>query len=161
MRSSKLQQDITNIATPDNMVDDEIVEYSNVELEKIVTNVKRQIICVLNLFLSYLRKFESKISHNRLCFMLNPQYKNLSFIFLFIGHYTIILIINEYDKKPLILMMLKCYEHLYHNFGTVDSQSTQLNINARCNLYIVEMGSYANEPMQEFVNQKILLFQYI
>jgi hypothetical protein len=52
MISLKLQQDITNIATPDNMVDDEIGEYSNVELEKFVINVKRQIMCVLNPFLS-------------------------------------------------------------------------------------------------------------
>lgn len=116
----KLQPYITNIAIPDNMVDAEIGEYSNVELEKIVINVKRQIICVLDPFLSYLLKSEPKMSHN-MCFMLDPQYKNLPFIFLFIGHDTIILIINEYDKKTLILMMVKCYEHLYHNFGTPNS----------------------------------------
>jgi hypothetical protein len=161
MISLKLQQDITNIAIPDNLVDDEIGEYSNVKLAKFVINVKRQIICVLDPFLSYLQKFEPKMSHNMLCFMLAPQYKNLPFIFLFIGHDTIILIINEYDKKSLILMMLKCYEHLYHNFGVLDSQSTQLNINARCNLNIFEMGNCANEPMQECINQNILLFQYI
>ncbi len=118
MISLKLQQDITNIATSNNMVDDEIGAYSNVEMENFVINVKRQIICVLNPFLSYLQKFESKMSHNMLCFMLNPQYKNLPFIFLFIGHDTIILIINEYDTKPFIIMMLKCYQHLYHKFGT-------------------------------------------
>jgi len=161
MISLKLQQDITNIATPDNMVDDEIGEYSNVELAKKIINVKRQIICVLNPFLSSLQKFESKVSHNMLCFMLNPQYKNLPFIFLFIGHDTIILILNEYDKKSLILIMLKCYEHLYHNFGTLDSQSTQLNINARCNLDIFEMRSCANEPMEECQSRDIIIPIYL
>jgi hypothetical protein len=61
MISLKLQQDITNIATLDNMVDDEIGEYSSVELAKFVINVKRQIMCVLDPFLSYLQKFEPKI----------------------------------------------------------------------------------------------------
>jgi hypothetical protein len=119
MISLKLQQDITNIAILDTMVDDEIGEYSNVELEKIVINVKKQIICVLDPFLSYLQKFEPKMFH--MCFILDPQYKNLPFIFLFIGHDTIILNLNEYDKNSLILMMLKCSEHLYHNFRTPNS----------------------------------------
>jgi len=85
MISLKLQQDITNIAIPDNLVDDEIGEYSNVKLAKFVINVKRQIICVLDPFLSYLQKFEPKMSHNMLCFMLAPNTKTYHSSFYSLG----------------------------------------------------------------------------
>jgi len=49
-----------------------------------------------------------------LCLMLDPRYKILNFVFPFIGCNTGILIIDEYDHKSLIPILLKCNEHLHH-----------------------------------------------
>jgi len=83
-------------------------------------------------------------------------------VFSFIGCDIGRLIINEYDEKSLFLMLLKCYEHLHQIFGALDnSQSSQMDIDAKCSLDIFEMGS-CGEPVQfnqECFNQELLLFQ--
>jgi hypothetical protein len=75
--SLKFQQDIINHVILDSTLDDEIGGYLDVELIKLPKNIKRQVISVLDPFLSFLRRFEPKKVHNMLCLMLDPWYKNL------------------------------------------------------------------------------------
>ncbi len=70
--SLKFQQDIINHVILDNTLDDEIGGYLDVELIKLPFNIKRQMILVLDPFLSFLWRFEPKKAHNMLCFMLDP-----------------------------------------------------------------------------------------
>jgi hypothetical protein len=69
---------------------------------------------MLDLFLSFMWQFEYERAHNMLCLMLDPRYKNLHFVFSFIGCNTDIFNIDEYDQKSLIPMLLKCNEQLHH-----------------------------------------------
>jgi hypothetical protein len=68
----KFQQDITNHVILDSTLDDEISGYLDVELIELAINIKRQVISVSDPFLSFLRRFEPKKTHNMLCLMLNP-----------------------------------------------------------------------------------------
>jgi hypothetical protein len=95
----------------DSTLDDEIGGYLDVELIKLPKNIKRQVISVLDPFLSFLGRFEPKKVHNMLCLMLDPWYKNLCFVSSFIERDIGKLIVNEYDEKSLLVMLLKCYEH--------------------------------------------------
>jgi hypothetical protein len=45
--------------------------------------------------------------------MLNPIFKSLHIIFSFVGQEEGVCIVNEFDKKTLYLMLLKCYDHLH------------------------------------------------
>ncbi len=96
--SLKFQQIITNHVILDNTLDDEISGYLDVELIKLAINIKRQVILVLD-----------------------PWYKKLNLVSSFIGHDIDKLIINEYDEKSLLLMLLKCYEHSHQIFIAPDN----------------------------------------
>ncbi len=117
----KFQQDITNHVILDSTLDDEIGGYLDVELIKLTINIKRQVILVLDPFLCFLQKFEPKKTHNMLCLMLDPRYKNLHLISSFIGCDISKLIVNEYDENSLFSMLLKCYEHSHQISKTPDN----------------------------------------
>ncbi len=46
--------------------------------------------------------------------MLDPQFKSLRLVSSFVGREQGISIVEDYDKKSLQLMLLKCYHHLHH-----------------------------------------------
>jgi hypothetical protein len=45
--------------------------------------------------------------------MLDPRFETFNFVFLFIGHEQGKAIVEEYDKKSLFPMLLKCHYHLH------------------------------------------------
>ncbi len=67
---------------------------------------------VLNSFISFLKKYEEKKTHNMLSLMLDPRFENLHLVSFFISCEQGITIIEEYDERSLYLMLLKCYQHL-------------------------------------------------
>ncbi len=139
----QFQQNIINCVIPNNTLDDGIGGYLNVELIELAINMKWQVILVLDPFLSFLWRFKLKKAHNMLCFMLDPQYKNLHLMSSFIRRDIGRLIVNEYDEKSLLLMLLKCYEHSHEIFGTLNnSQFSEMDIDPKCSLDIFEMGSW-------------------
>jgi hypothetical protein len=48
--------------------------------------IKKEIIKVIDFFLSFLTRYNEKKTHNMLALMLDPRFKNLRLIFSFIGH---------------------------------------------------------------------------
>ncbi len=62
-------------------------------------NIKKKVFYVLNSFLSFLRKYERRITHNMFYLMVNPKRKNLDLVALFIGHEQGVAIVEEYDRK--------------------------------------------------------------
>jgi hypothetical protein len=76
-------------------------------------NIKREIINVLDSFLSFLKKYENMKAHNMISLMLNPRFKSHRIILSFVGREQGVALIEEYDRKSLYPMLVKCHEHLY------------------------------------------------
>jgi hypothetical protein len=63
-------------------------EDSNVALEFIclTSNIRKEVCEGLDSFLSFLKKFDERKTHNMLALLLNSRFKNLCFVSTFIGH---------------------------------------------------------------------------
>jgi hypothetical protein len=83
------------------MDDDSIV---NDELSLLASNIRREVINMLDFFLSFLKVYDKKKTHNMISLMLDPRYKSLHIVFSFV---------EEYDRKSLYPMLVKCHEHLH------------------------------------------------
>jgi hypothetical protein len=51
--------------------------------------------------------------HNMLSLMFNSRFKNLCIISSFVGREQNLIVVQEYDRRSLYLMSLKCHEHLH------------------------------------------------
>jgi len=63
-----------------------------------------------------------KKNHNMLFLMLDLRFKNLRLVSSFVGREGVS-IVDEYDRRTLYLMLLKCYHHLHpiiESIGCVD-----------------------------------------
>jgi hypothetical protein len=79
------------------------------ELFLFTSNIRREVCGVLDYFLSFQRKYEERKVHN-MFFMLHP--KTFILYFLLLAEKKVeIYIVNEYDRRTLYLMILKCYHH--------------------------------------------------
>jgi hypothetical protein len=59
--------------------------------------MQRQVDGVLNFFLSFMLSFQMPKTHNVLCMMLDPHYKDLGLVIQFVGKERALQIVNEYD----------------------------------------------------------------
>jgi hypothetical protein len=83
------------------MDDDSIV---NDELSLLAFNIRKEVINVLDFFLSFLKVYDKRKTHNMISLMLNPRYKSLCIIYSFVGREQGVAFVEEYDKKkPYIL----------------------------------------------------------
>ncbi len=48
-----------------------------------------------------------------ICLMLDPTYKNLHIVSSFVGREQGVVLVEEYDRKSLYPMLVKCHEHLH------------------------------------------------
>ncbi len=64
------------------MNDDSIVNY---ELYLQVSNIRKEVINVLNFSLSHLKVYDKRKTHDMISLMLDPRYKSLHIIFSFVG----------------------------------------------------------------------------
>ncbi len=84
------------------------------ELLCLASNIKKEFVEVLNSFLSFLRKFEKKNSHNMFFSKLDPKLKTFHLVFSLIGCEQGKAIIEKYDIKSLFLMIFQYYyDHLH------------------------------------------------
>lgn len=82
------------------------------ELSLLTSNIKK--LCnVFDSFLSFLRRYEKRKTHNMFSVMLDSQFKNLRLVSSFVDHESGIWIVEKYDKKSLHPMPLNCYRHLH------------------------------------------------
>jgi hypothetical protein len=79
----------------------------DVELDLLAFNIKREVCNVLEVFF-FLKKFDERKTHVMLALMLDPRYKNLIIIVTFVGK-VLGVVVKEYDKKALFLMLLKTH----------------------------------------------------
>jgi len=111
---------------------------------------------VVWIHLSFLRKYEERRSHNILSLMLDPRFKNLRSVSSLIGQEQGISIVQEYDMRSLIPMLLKCHQHLH---PIVESKITKQNIDVDINLDIFEMSITYNGPTRKLVNMELLFLK--
>jgi hypothetical protein len=92
---------------------------------------------VLDSFFSFLKKYENKKAHNMIFLMLNPRFKNLCIVSSFVGREQGVALVEEYDRKSLYLVLVKCHEHL-HPLVRLDKNCVDQDISKQyCNLDIL------------------------
>jgi hypothetical protein len=74
-------------------------------------NIKKEVIGVIDFFLTFLTKYNERRMHNMLALLLDPIFKSL--IYSFIGCEHRVAIAKEYDRKSWFLMLLKSYHNLH------------------------------------------------
>ncbi len=84
-----------------------------VEFDLLASNIKRKVYNVLEAFISFLKKFDERKTHNMLALILNMRYKNLKIIFTFVVKELKVTIVKDYDKKVFFLMILKTHYILH------------------------------------------------
>jgi hypothetical protein len=129
------------------------------ELSCLDSNIKKEVIQVLDSFLSFFKKDEEKKAHNMFSLMLDPRFKTLCLVSSFIGLEQSKAIVEAYDKNYLFLMLLKCYYHLH---PLVESEKVVVDerVEKDKNLDIFEMTTSTSEPIMELVNRKLLIFKH-
>jgi hypothetical protein len=92
-------------------------------------------------------------------FMLESRFKTLHLVFSFIGYEQGKVIIEEYDKKTLFPMFLKCHYYLHplveFEKGVVDEKVEEDN-----NLDIFEMTMSVSEQVTKVINKEFLIFKH-
>ncbi len=106
------------------MKDDSII--SN-ELFLLAFNIRREVINVLDSFLSFLKKYENRKVHNMVFLMLDPRFKSLCVISSFVGREKGVALVGEYDRKSLYSMLVKCHKH-FHLLVRLDRNCVDQNI---------------------------------
>jgi hypothetical protein len=149
--SLKFRDEIDYVTFDNLMEKDGNVVY---ELSCLASNIKNEVIQVLNFFLSFLKKYEERKAHNMLSLMLDPRFETLHLVSSLISCEQGKVIVEKYDKKSLFPMLLKCYYHL-HPFveskrGVVDQrveEDKSLNI---FEMTIAEVSQQRNWSVKSF-----------
>jgi hypothetical protein len=79
----------------------------NVLIRIFAINMKREVIGVIDFFLSSLTKYDKKRTHSMLALMLDLKFKSLRLIFSFISCKLGVAIVIKYDKKDSNLNVLE------------------------------------------------------
>ncbi len=95
--------------------------------------------------------------------MLDPRFKSLHLVFskgslFLVGREEGVSIVNEYDKRTLYLMLLKCYYHLHSMtkfVGCVDYTSDEDS-----SLDIFQRTAFTSKPSKELVIRELLNFKH-
>jgi hypothetical protein len=109
--SSKLNEENQVVLSFESLMDDNLIVSD--ELSLLVSNIKREVINVLDSFLSFLKVYDKKKAHNMISFMLNLRYKSLHIVSSFVRKEQGVALVEEYDKKSLYPMLVKHHVHLH------------------------------------------------
>jgi hypothetical protein len=109
--SLKLEEENKIIPSFESILEDNSIIFN--ELSLLAFNIQREVINVLDSFLSFLKKYENKKVHNMISLMLDPRFKSLHIVSSFVGREQGVLFVEEYDRKSLYPMLVKCHEHLH------------------------------------------------
>jgi hypothetical protein len=134
--SLKLKEENQIIPSFENLMDDDSIIID--ELFLLAYNKKREVINVLDSFLSFLRKYDNRKAHNMVILMLDPKFKSFYIIFSFVRKEQGVVLVEEYDRESLYPMLIKCHEHL-HPLAKLNKHFVNQDIfYYACNLNIFE-----------------------
>jgi hypothetical protein len=108
--SLKLREKNQALPSFESLMDDDSIV--NDELSLLASNIKREVINVLDFF-SFLKVYDKRKTCNMISLMLDPRYKNLRIISSFVRREQGVALVEEYDRKSLYPMLVKCHEHLH------------------------------------------------
>jgi hypothetical protein len=155
--SLKLREENQVLLSFENLMDDDSVVSD--ELSFLASNIRKEVINVLDSFLSFLKVYDERKVHNMISLMLDLRYKNLRVVSSFVGREQNVVLVEKYDRKSLYLMLVKCHEHL-HPLVRSEKNSTNHNIfDEDYNLDIFENIASASEPNEIIVKRELLIFR--
>ncbi len=150
----KLGEEIRNPFALVNLIGDDC--RITFELFLFTSNIRREVCSVLDYFLAFQIKYEERKAHN-MFFM--PHLKAfIWYLFLLAEKKVEIYVVNEYDRRTLYPMILKCYHHLQpmtKSIGCVDQI-----IDKDYSLDIFQQIASTNEPTHELVTRELLIFRH-
>jgi hypothetical protein len=86
--------------------------------------------------------------------------KNLCIVSSFVEQDQNVSFVEEYDKKSLYPMLVKCHEHL-HPLIRLDRNYVDQNIfDQDCSLNIFEQNTTISEPTKKLVKKELLIFKW-
>jgi hypothetical protein len=97
--SLKLREENQVLLSFESLMDDDSIVSD--ELSLLASNIRWEVINVLDSFLSFLKGCDKKKAHNMIFLMLDPRYKSLHIVSSFVGREQGVAIVEEYD--PYIL----------------------------------------------------------
>jgi len=109
--SLKLKEENEIVPSFEILMEDDLIIVD--ELVLLVFNIRKEVCGVLDSFLSFLKKYENKKTHNMIFVMLDPRFKSLQILSSFVGWGKGVSLVEKYDRKFLYHMLVKCYEHLH------------------------------------------------
>jgi len=74
------------------------------ELSLLASNIKKEVINVLDFFLSFLNVYDKEKTNNMISFMLDLRYKNLHIVSSFVGKEQSVALVEDYDRKSLHIL---------------------------------------------------------
>jgi hypothetical protein len=130
------------------------------ELICLVSNIRKEVCGVLNIFLSFLKKFDERKTHNMLTIiLLDPRFKSFHLVSSFIGCDQGVSIIEQYDTMSLYPMFMKCYYYLH---PSIESNNDFVNqrVYDDSSLDIFQMTTRSTKPIKKLVRRELLVFQH-
>ncbi len=110
--SLKLREENQVLPLFESLMDDNLIV--NDELSLLASIIRSNVINVLDFFLSFLKVYDKRKTHNMISLMLDPRCKKLHIILSsFVGREQGVALVEEYDKKSLYPMLIKYHEHLH------------------------------------------------
>jgi len=109
--SLKLKEENQVLPSFESLMDDDSIV--NDELFLLAFNIRNEVINMLDFFLSFLKVYDERKTHNMISLMLDPSYKSLHIIFSIVGREQGVVLVEEYDRESLYPMLVKCHEHLH------------------------------------------------
>ncbi len=100
--SSKLKEEPKNAPSFQTIMEEDFdVAF---ELIYLALNIRKEVCGIFNSFLSFLKKFDERKTHNMLVLMLDPRFKSFQLVSSFIGHDQGITIVGQDDTMSLYPM---------------------------------------------------------
>jgi hypothetical protein len=149
-------RDEIDFATFDNLMEED----GNIvyELSCLASNIKKEVIQVMDSFLSFLKKNEKNKAHNMFSLMLEAKLNIFGLMSSFTDHEQGKAIVEKCDKKSLFPMLSKCYYHLHplveSERGVVDQK-----VEEDMSLDIFEMITNTSESSTKLINRELLIFK--
>jgi hypothetical protein len=109
--SLKFREENQVVPSLESLMDDDSIV--NDDLSLLASNIRREVINVLDFFLSFLKVHDKRKAHNMISFMLDHCYKSFHIISPIVGREQGVALVEEYDRKSLYPMLVKCHEDLH------------------------------------------------
>jgi len=130
------------------------------ELICLASNIRKEVYKVLDIFPSFLKKFDERKAHNMLTLiLLDPRFKSFHLVSSFIACDQGVAIIEQYDTMSLYPMLMKCYYYLHPSIESNNDFANQRVYDDNI-LDIFQMITKNIKPTKKLVKRELLVFRH-